>query len=490
MMFNPIAAILKRRLLIVFLAVALLAAGVLSFRSLPLQAYPGVAPLSVQAITQWPGRSTTEVEQQITIPIENALAGVPDVQSFRSVSLFGLSVVTLKFKEGTDSFKARQNFSQYLAGANLPTGVQSSLSPDSDATGEIMRFRLVGDGVDLTTLKSYEDYDVTKELKHVQGVADVTSFGGQVKEYHIVPSPAKLQSYGITLAQLIAAIGNANNNTGGNLLPAGEQQFVVRGVGLLQTADDIRNVVVAANGGVPVHVRDIAEVEIGHVQRLGMVQYNDQPDVVEGIVLLKRDANATEVLAKVRDSIKEINGGILPKSVQIKPFYDRQALLDITMGTVEHTLVVGIALVLAVLFAFLGNLRAAAVVAAVIPLALCVSFISMEHFHVPANLISLGAIDFGVIVDAAVIVMENIMRHLEEGAEKLDDAIVKATSEVQRAMIFSTGIIIVAYSPLFFIGGVEGIIFKPMAFTMGFALLASIVLSLTFVTATTSFVLP
>lgn len=220
--FNPIAGILKRRLLIVFLAVALLVAGVLSFRELPLQAYPGVAPLSVQAITQWPGRSTTEVEQQITIPIENALAGVPDVQSFRSVSLFGLSVVTLKFKEGTDSFKARQNFSQYLASANLPTGVQSSLSPDSDATGEIMRFRLEGDGVDLTTLKSYQDYDISKGLKHVQGVADVSSFGGKVKEYHIVPSPAKLQSYGITLSQLITAIGNANNNTGGNLLRDGE----------------------------------------------------------------------------------------------------------------------------------------------------------------------------------------------------------------------------------------------------------------------------
>ncbi|CAJ0814349.1 Cobalt-zinc-cadmium resistance protein CzcA [Ralstonia wenshanensis] len=486
--FNPIAGILKRRLLIVFLAIALLVAGVLAFRELPLQAYPGVAPLSVQAITQWPGRSTTEVEQQITIPIENALAGVPDVQSFRSVSLFGLSVVTLKFKEGTDGFKARQNFAQYVAAANLPTGVQPSLSPDSDATGEIMRFRLVGNGVDLTTLKSYQDYDITKELKHVQGVADVSSFGGKVKEYHIVPSPAKLQSYGITLSQLITAIGNANNNTGGNLLRDGEQQFVVRGVGLLQTVDDIRNVVVAANNGVPVRVRDIAEVEIGNVQRLGQVQYNDQPDVVEGIVLLKRDANASEVLAKVREKVTELNNGILPKSVQIKPFYDRQVLLDITMGTVEHTLVVGISLVLAVLFVFLGNFRAAAVVAAVIPLALCVSFISMEHFHVPANLISLGAIDFGVIVDAAVIVMENIMRHLEEGAEKLDDAIVKATSEVQRAMIFSTGIIIVAYSPLFFIGGVEGIIFKPMAFTMGFALMASIVLSLSFVPATTSFV--
>ncbi|WP_458765786.1 efflux RND transporter permease subunit [Cupriavidus basilensis] len=488
MVFSPIRSILKRRLVIVFLAVGLLAAGVLSFLQLPLQAYPGVAPVTVQAITQWPGRSTVEVEQQITIPVENALASVPDVQSFRSVSLFGLSVVTVKFKEGVDNFKARQNFVTYLSQANLPPGVQAALSPDSDATGEIMRFGVEANGVDLTTVKTYQDYTIYKELKHISGVADVSAFGGMVKQYQIVPTPEKLQAYGLSLKQVIDAISNANANAGGGLMKAGEQQFVVRGVGLLQNIEDIRNVTVSVANGVPVRVRDIAEVRIGHNPRLGMVQYNEHDDIVEGIVLLKRDDNASEVLARVRDKIADLNNNILPKNVQIKPFYDRQNLLDITMGTVEHALFVGISLVLIVLFIFLGSFRAAAVVAAVIPLALCVSFINMAHFKVPANLISLGAIDFGLIVDAAVIVMENIMRHLEEGETNVEDGIVKATSEVQRAMIFSTGIIIVAYSPLFFMGGVEGIIFKPMAFTMGFALLASIVLALTFVPAVTSFV--
>ncbi len=488
MVFSPIKSILKRRLVIVFLAVGLLAAGVLSFLQLPLQAYPGVAPVTVQAITQWPGRSTVEVEQQITIPVENALASVPDVQSFRSVSLFGLSVVTVKFKEGVDNFKARQNFVTYLSQANLPPGVQAALSPDSDATGEIMRFGVEANGVDLTTVKTYQDYTIYKELKHISGVADVSAFGGMVKQYQIVPTPEKLQAYGLSLKQVIDAISNANANAGGGLMKAGEQQFVVRGVGLLQNIEDIRNVTVSVANGVPVRVRDIAEVRIGHNPRLGMVQYNEHDDIVEGIVLLKRDDNASEVLARVRDKIADLNNNILPKNVQIKPFYDRQNLLDITMGTVEHALFVGISLVLIVLFIFLGSFRAAAVVAAVIPLALCVSFINMAHFKVPANLISLGAIDFGLIVDAAVIVMENIMRHLEEGETNVEDGIVRATSEVQRAMIFSTGIIIVAYSPLFFMGGVEGIIFKPMAFTMGFALLASIVLALTFVPAVTSFV--
>ncbi|KDP84550.1 efflux RND transporter permease subunit [Cupriavidus basilensis] len=488
MVFSPIRSILKRRLVIVFLALGLLAAGVLSFLRLPLQAYPGVAPVTVQAITQWPGRSTVEVEQQITIPVENALASVPDVQSFRSVSLFGLSVVTVKFKEGVDNFKARQNFVTYLSQANLPPGVQPNLSPDGDATGEILRYRIEANGVDVTTLKTYQDYSVYKEIKHVPGVADITAFGGMVKQYQIVPTPQKLQAYGLSLKQVVDAVSNANANTGGGLMKSGEQQFVVRGVGLLQTLDDIRNVTVSVSNGVPVRVRDIAEVRVGNTPRLGMVQFDQHDDIVEGIVLMKRDENATEVLARVRDKIAEINQNVLPKDVQVKTFYDRQNLLDITMGTVEHALFVGISLVLIVLFIFLGSFRAAAVVAAVIPLALCVSFINMDHFKVPANLISLGAIDFGLIVDAAVIVMENIMRHLEEGETNVEDGIIRATSEVQRAMIFSTGIIIVAYSPLFFMGGVEGIIFKPMAFTMGFALLASIVLALTFVPAVTSFV--
>ncbi|MBU3630507.1 efflux RND transporter permease subunit [Polynucleobacter sp. AP-Melu-500A-A1] len=483
-----IRGVVEKRVLVIFASIALLGLGMFSLSKLPIQPYPGVAPLTIQAISQWPGRSTTEVEQQVTIPVENALAGIPGLQAFRSVSLFGLSVVTLKFNDTTDPFKARQIFISNLANVDFPPGVTSSISPDSDATGEIMRYEVRSDYASSTQLKTLQNYEIYKELKQTPGVADVSSFGGKVRQYQVIVSPESLQSKGISVTQMIAALTNANSNTGGGLLPAGEQQFVVRGVGLLKNIEDIKQVVITINNGVPIRVGDVARVEIGNAPRLGMFQFNENPDSVEGIVYLRRGENATEVLARVHNTVNNINRHVLPPGIEVKPFYDRQVLLDITIGTVKHTLFFGISLVLAVLFFFLGNLRAAAVVAAVIPLALCVSFIQMHIWSVPANLISLGAIDFGVIVDSAVILTENVMRHLEEGGKRLNQSIVLATSEVQRAMIYSTGIIIVAYSPLFFMGGVEGIIFKPMAFTMGFALIAAMVLSLTFLPAMVSLV--
>ncbi len=483
-----IRGVVEKRVLVIFASIVLLGLGMFSLSKLPIQPYPGVAPLTIQAISQWPGRSTTEVEQQVTIPVENALAGIPGLQAFRSVSLFGLSVVTLKFNDTTDPFKARQTFIANLSNVSFPPGVTSSISPDSDATGEIMRYEVRSDYASSEQLKTLQNYEIYKELKQTPGVADVSSFGGKVRQYQVIVSPESLQSKGISVNQLIVALNNANSNTGGGLLPSGEQQFVVRGVGLLKNIDDIKRVVITINNGVPIRIGDVAKVEIGNAPRLGMFQFNDNPDSVEGIVYLRRGENATEVLARVRATVENINRQVLPPGIEVKSFYDRQVLLDITIGTVKHTLFFGISLVLAVLFFFLGNLRAAAVVAAVIPLALCVSFIQMHIWSVPANLISLGAIDFGVIVDSAVILTENVMRHLEEGGKRLNQSIILATSEVQRAMIYSTGIIIVAYSPLFFMGGVEGIIFKPMAFTMGFALIAAMVLSLTFLPAMISLV--
>ncbi len=483
-----IRGVVEKRVLVIFASIVLLGLGMFSLSKLPIQPYPGVAPLTIQAISQWPGRSTTEVEQQVTIPVENALAGIPGLQAFRSVSLFGLSVVTLKFNDTTDPFKARQTFIANLSNVSFPPGVTSSISPDSDATGEIMRYEVRSDYASSEQLKTLQNYEIYKELKQTPGVADVSSFGGKVRQYQVIVSPESLQSKGISVNQLIVALNNANSNTGGGLLPSGEQQFVVRGVGLLKNIDDIKRVVITINNGVPIRIGDVAKVVIGNAPRLGMFQFNDNPDSVEGIVYLRRGENATEVLARVRATVENINRQVLPPGIEVKSFYDRQVLLDITIGTVKHTLFFGISLVLAVLFFFLGNLRAAAVVAAVIPLALCVSFIQMHIWSVPANLISLGAIDFGVIVDSAVILTENVMRHLEEGGKRLNQSIILATSEVQRAMIYSTGIIIIAYSPLFFMGGVEGIIFKPMAFTMGFALIAAMVLSLTFLPAMISLV--
>ena len=481
-----IRAVIHRRAVIVVLCLALVGFGFHAFSKLPIEAYPNIAPLNVQIITQWPGRSTLEIERQVTIPIETALAGVPNGHSFRSVSLFGLSVVTIQFDDGVDSFHARQNVQQYLGSANLPAGLQPALSPDSDATGEIMRYRLEGDGIDLTTLRSIQDWSINKSLKAVHGVAEVSGFGGLIKQYQVVPWPERLQAYGIGLPQLVSTLANANANVGGDVMRAGEQQYVVRGVGLLKSMDDIRNVVVAVNQGVPIRAADVAEVRIGNAPRLGMVQFNKEDDVVEGIVVMRRGGNASEVLARVREKIKELNAGSLPPGTKIVPFYDRQNLLDLTTHTVGETFVIGIVLVVAVLYFFLANLRAAAIVSAVIPLALFVAFIGMLLFGIPANLISLGAIDFGLIVNAAVIIVENILRPLEEGRVEINEAIVDATSEVQRAMIFSTAIIVVAYSPLFVMGGVEGKIFEPMAFTMGLALVASIVLALTLVPAVAS----
>jgi heavy metal efflux system protein len=479
--------VLDKRVLILFASVVLLCLGVFSLKQLPIQPYPGVAPLTIQAISQWPGRSTTEVEQQVTIPVENALAGIPGVKAFRSVSLFGLSVVTLKFNDNADPFKVRQIFITNLGNVTFPPGVNSSVSPDSDATGEILRYQVKSDYASPTRLKTLQNYEIYKELKQTPGIADVSSFGGKVRQYNVIVRPESLQSKNVTISQVIDAMSKANDNTGGGVLPSGEQQFVVRGVGLLRSLEDIRRVVVTVNNGVPVRIGDVATVEIGNAPRLGMFQFDENPDSVEGIVYLRRGENASEVLARVREKIVTINAHILPPGIEVKPFYDRQVLLDITVGTVKHTMFFGISMVLVLLYVFLGNLRAAAVVAAVIPLALCFSFIMMYIFNVPANLISLGAIDFGVIVDAAVIITENVMRHLEEGGKRLNQSIILATSEVQRAMVYSTSIIIVAYSPLFLMGGVEGIIFKPMAFTMGFALIASIVLSLTFLPASISF---
>ena len=479
---------IARRWLVAAACIVLLIAGVQAFRNLPIEPYPNVSPLNVQVITQWPGRSTLELEQQITIPIETALAGLPDVKAFRSISLFGLSVVTVQFTDGTSSFVARNNILQYLQNASLPSGVSPNLSPDADALGEVMRYRVDAPGWDPTSVKTLQDWTLYKAIKTVPGLADVSAFGGRVKQYQVIPDPGRMQLYNVTLGQLLTAVQNGNGNSGGDVLSTGSQRVVVRGVGMLRTLDDVRHIVVATNNGVPVRVGDVAEVMAGYAPRLGQVAQNDQDDIVEAIVLMRRGGNASEVLAKVRERITAINGdGTLPAGVKITPFYDRQHLLDLTVDTVKHTLVVGMTLVLMVLYAFLANFRGALIVAMVIPLGLCAAFVAMTQVGIPANLISLGAVDFGLIVDAAVIVIENIIRMIEEQHHpKLNDAIVSATAEVQRPVIFSTGIIIVAYSPLFILGGVEGKIFHPMGMTMGVALLASIVLALTLVPAMAS----
>ena len=480
--------VIRRRWLVAAICFVLLIAGINAFTKLPIEPYPNVSPLNVQVITQWPGRSTLEVEQQLTIPIETALAGLPDVKTFRSISIFGLSVITLQFTDNTSAFVARNNVVQYLGNASLPPNVSPNLSPDADALGEVMRYRVDAPGWDLTSIKTLQDWTIYKNMKTVPGIADITGFGGRVKQYQIMPDPAKLQQYGISLNQLMMAVNNGNGNAGGDVMSTGSQRVVVRGVGMLKTLDDVRNIVIATTQGVAVRVGDVAEVVTGFAPRLGSVAQNEKDEIVEAIVLMRRGGNASEVLAKVRERVNEINAGSLPPGVKITPFYDRQHLLDLTVDTVKHTLVVGIILVMMVLYAYLANFRGALIVAMEIPLGLCAAFIGMTQVGIPANLISLGAVDFGLIVDAAVIVIENIIRLIEEKKHRqLSDTIVAAVAEVQRPVIFSTGIIIVAYSPLFILGGVEGKIFHPMGMTMGVALLASIALALSLVPAMASF---
>ena len=479
---------IARRFLVLAACAVLFIAGIRAFGQLPIEPYPNVSPLNVQVITQWAGRSALEVEQQLTIPIETSLAGLPDVKAFRSLSLFGLSVVTVQFQDGTNSFIARSNINLYLGGANLPNGVSPSLSPDADALGEVMRYAIDAPGWDPTSVKTLQDWVIYKAIKTVPGIADVTGFGGRVKQYQVLPDTARMQLYGITLNQLMMAVSNGNGNTGGDVISNGNQRVVIRGLGMMRTLDDMRSVVVSTSNGIPIRVGDVAEVVAGASPRLGLVAQDDKDDIVEAIVLMRRGGNASEVLGRVRERIKEINNsGLLPAGVRVRPFYDRQHLLDLTIDTVKHTLVVGMVLVLMVLYAFLANFRAALIVALVIPLGLCAAFIGMIGVGIPANLISLGAVDFGLIVDAAVIVIENIIRLIEEGHHRsIKDAIVAAVAEVQRPVIFSTAIIIMAYSPLFILGGVEGKIFHPMGMTMGVALVASIALALTLVPAMSS----
>ena len=481
--------VIAKRWMVVGVCLLLLVAGIHAFRVLPIDPYPNVSPLNVQVITQWAGRSTLEVEQQLTIPIETALAGLPEVKAFRSVSIFGLSVVTVQFNDGVSSFVARNNVQQYLQGVNLPDAVSPNFSPDADALGEVMRYRIDAPGWDVTSVKTLQDWVLYKAIKTVPGIADVTAFGGRVKQYQVIPDTRKLQLYNVTLAQLMTAVQNGNGNAGGDYLGTGSQRVVVRGVGMLRTLDDVRAIVVATNAGVPVKVGDVARVETGFAPRLGQVAQNDKEDIVEGIVLMRRGGNASEVLARVRERIDNLNAsGELPAGVKVTPFYDRQHLLDLTTDTVKHTLIVGVALVLMVLYAFLANFRGALIVAMMIPLGLCAAFVGMVQAGIPANLISLGAVDFGLIVDAAVIVIENIIRMIEEKRfATVREAIVAAVSEVQRPVIFSTSIIIAAYSPLFILGGVEGKIFHPMGMTMGVAMLASMLLALTLIPALASF---
>ena len=489
---------LRHRAIVLALLVLFTIAGVISFRELPVEAYPDVTNVSFQIITLFPGHAAEEVERLVTIPIENVMNGIPHRTSIRSVSEFGLSQITLTFEDGTDDEFVRNQAAQFLTQVSLPSGAQASLSPDATPVGEIYRYTLEAPkGFPKAELKALEDWVVERQFRTVPGVVDVNGFGGPTKQYQVLIDPAKLRSYGITLSQIFTALANGNQNAGGSYIEHGSELYIVRGLGFIQNLDDIRNIAVDTRNGTPIKISDLGTVQIGEQLRLGRVGKlvpggADEDDAVEGIVILRRGENALEVLKRVRAKVADINEHYLPAGVKLVTYYDRTDLIERTLHTVRHNMMEGISLVLLVLILFLGlgNYRSALVVAAVVPLSLLGAFLLLDLRGIPANLISLGAIDFGIIVDSAVIIIEDVLHKLEQDRERihrLRETIVDAVKQMGRPILFSKAILLTAFIPLYTLQRVEGKIFKPMALTLTFALVVGTILALTVVPVLASF---
>src|SRR5262252_6071284 len=402
-----------RQPLVVIVATAVFAiVGAIAFWHLPIEAFPELADPQVQVITLFPGHAAEEVERQVTLPVEQQMNGLPGLARMHSFSLFGLSFVVLTFEDATDLYFARQQVTERLAQVDVPDGIKPTLGPLSTPTGEIFRYTLVGAGYSPMQLRELQDWVMERHLKQVPGVADVVSFGGFVKEYQVQVDPRQLQAHGVTLQQVFAALGRSNANAGGNYIEHGEEQYVVRGLGTLAGTDDIEQVVVAARGGIPIRIRDVARVTIGAFPRRGVVTRDREPEAVEGIVLMRRGENPSTVLTALHAKIEQLNHGILPPGVQIDTFYDRSRLVRRTLTTVTRNLVVGAILVVLVVGVFLMSVPAALIVALVIPLSLLGAFLYLKLRGLSANLLSLGAVDFGIIVDGAVIMVEHVVRRL------------------------------------------------------------------------------
>lgn len=523
-MFRTFTTYALRDRAVVLAALALFAAaGVAAYRHLPVEAYPDVTNVQAQIITLFPGHAAEEVEQLVTIPVENQMNGIPKRASLRSISLFGLSVVTIVFEDDADSVYVRNQAFERLQAVAFPPGAEPSLSPDSTPVGEIYRYTLKGPpGFSPLELKSLEDWVVERKLRQVVGVVDVVGFGGPTKQYQVLVDPLKLKSYGVSLKQVEDALAAGNRNAGGAYIEHGSEMYVVRGLGMVRSIDDIGSIAVASRNGTPVEIRDVGRVTTGAALRLGRVGKllgrvdgkqdppgageADEDDVVQGTVLLRKGENALEVLSRVRQKVAEIQAEDLPPGVRLVPHYDRTDLIDRTLRTVRGNMAEGIGLVLLVLVLFLGlgNWRSALIVAAVVPLSLLGAFLLLDLRGIPANLISMGAIDFGIIVDSAVVVTENLLRILEERSREraregrgdegetvhsLGTAIGQSVSEMGKPILFSKAILLTAFVPLFTLQRVEGKIFRPMALTLTFALVAGTLLAVFVVPTLLSFAL-
>ena len=483
---------LGNRLLVLAFALILFAGGIVAFRDLPIEAYPDVADNYVEVITQWPGISAEQIEQQVTIPLEVVMNGIPHVVHLRSFSLFGLSDLKLIFDDESDNDWNRERVLERLSQVTLPPGVNPQMGTDWSPVGQIYFFTLhsTNPAYDAMELKSIEDWVIEKSFKSVPDVVDVSSFGGPTREYQVRVDPNKLIAYGLSLAQIEQQLTNNNANAGGSFIQEGLQQINVRAVGLVDRSQDIAETVIITKNGTPLRVKDIAVVSQGPKIRLGQFARSihredgkiiDNDDVVSGIVLLRKGAAADTALQGIHKEVAELNDHILPPGVKVVPFIDRSDLVHFTSHTVLHNLTEGMILVSIILFLFLGNIRGALIVAATIPFSLLFASICLDLRHIPANLLSLGALDFGMVVDGAVVMVENIVRHLgykNEDGTTPSERISEASHEVQRPVFYAIAIIITAYLPIYTLQRVEGRLFHPMAWTVAFALLGALIFSI------------
>ena len=487
MLRSFISFVVHRRLVALSVTLAIAIYGVYAYLQTAIEAYPDVTNVQVGVITQAPGLAPEEVERQITQPLERELNGTPGLTALRSESYFGLSMINLVFDDNANSFNSRAEVSQRLPQANLPNGVTPEMAPDYTPLGKVFYYRLQSDKHTLAQLRTEQEWHVVRVLKQVQGVADVVSIGGFVKEFHVEVDPEKLYSLGLSLDDVSDALSKSNRNVGGGLMRRGEQSFIIRGIGLLRTPQEIQDVVVAMRGKAPVTIGDVARVVQSHTPRQGSVGMDDQNDVVQGIVLLKRGANPSIVLDDIHAKVEELNSGGLPEGMKMVTNYDRSDLVGHTLKTVQHNLLFGATLIVAVLWLFLRSLRGSLIVATVIPLSLLVAFIGLHALGMPANLISMGAIDFGIMVDGAVVLAENILRNARlrkpQTANDMRHIIVDSAVAVAKPTLFAMAIVIAALIPVFSLQSIEGRIFRPLAMTYSFALLGALVFAMGLVPA-------
>jgi cobalt-zinc-cadmium resistance protein CzcA len=473
---------LKQPFVIVIAALALMAWGVWSFQKLPIDAYPDLSPPHVELITQWPGHASEEVERLVTIPLEVELNGIPRLESLRSISLYGLSFIAMNFEYGADPYFVREQTFERMANAQMPAGLTPSLSPLYSPSGLIYRYVLQSPDRSPQDLKVLEDWVLERHYRSIQGVADDSGFGGTTMQYQVLLDPNKLFAYGVSVPQIFQQLTNNNANAGGGFYTQGGQFYYIRGLGLVRNTEDINNIIIQEKNGIPVRVKDLAQVQIGYAPRLGQFGYMKQDEAVEGVILMRVGEQAQVILKRVEDMTKELNDHVLPPDVKIVPYYDRQGLIEETKQTVEGNLLRGMLLVLVILGLFLFSVRTALIVAVTIPFALLFSFICLDWRHIPANLLSIGAIDFGIIVDGSVVMVENIFRELAERANQEYDllAVIRsAAKDVERPIFYAIAVIIAGYLPIYVLTGPSGRLFQPMADTMSFALLGALACALT-----------